>query len=532
MKKIKSSLFFCCLGGWLGLNLLNVVQAQEPILKIGVIQRFGDEVEDQIKITSTKGDKLTLTLTEPEGKTKTLTTTQVTLEILSQTQKQPVIEERLVLSDHATFETAEASAKQWQARGIKTEITQPGRWQVWAKRDVYNTVLVRRWLLQNLKAQGYDRPYLETNWRQTKPIVSFLLNGTRYNLHEFSITSQKNLIRVQQTEDGEELPLRLYGGNLLLQPNAYGDFTLVNNVPLETYLRGVVPYEIGPSAPATAMQAQTIIARTYALRNLRRFTADNYELCATVHCQVYKGLGNDNPKADQAITLTKGLVLTYQNELVDALYSSTTGGITASFTDIWNGETRPYLQPVIDSPSSTAWNLAQKSLAEEINFRNFIALQQGFNETKTSRVFRWRKQSKLADLTKDLQKYLAKQNHPLANLTRIDSMTITKRSDSGRVLEMAIATDVGEIKLHKTEVRSAFTPPISTLFYLEPLYDNQQKLIGYTFVGGGYGHGVGLSQYGSYNLAGLGWSAEKILEFYYPGTQVQPLNEKVVFYPK
>ena len=83
--------------------------------------------------------------------------------------------------------------------------------------------------------------------------------------------------------------------------------------------------------------------------------------------------------------------------------------------------------------------------------------------------------------------------------------------------------------LKKNEVRSAFGPPRSTLFYLEPINDKQDKVIGYTFIGGGFGHGVGLSQYGSYNLANLGWNEKKILHFYYPGTQVVPLNNSIIF---
>ena len=83
-----------------------------------------------------------------------------------------------------------------------------------------------------------------------------------------------------------------------LQPNAYGTYSLVNNVPLETYLRGVVPYEIGANAPKAAMEAQTIIARTYALRNLRRFEVDDYELCADTHCQVYYGLKGATEKTE------------------------------------------------------------------------------------------------------------------------------------------------------------------------------------------------------------------------------------------
>ena len=64
----------------------------------------------------------------------------------------------------------------------------------------------------------------------------------------------------------------------------------------------------------------------------------------------------------------------------------------------------------------------------------------------------------------------------------------------------------------------------------EPIYNSQNQLSGYAFVGGGFGHGVGLSQYGSYNLANLGWSAEKILAFYYPGTKIIPLDNSIVFW--
>jgi SpoIID/LytB domain protein len=109
-------------------------------------------------------------------------------------------------------------------------------------------------------------------------------------------------------------------------------------------------------------------------------------------------------------------------------------------------------------------------------------------------------------------------------------MQVVERSPSGRILKLAVQTDKGIIEINKNEVRSAFGPPRSTLFYLEPIYGADKALKGYTFVGGGFGHGVGMSQYGSYNLANLGWSGAKILSFYYPGTQIQPLNDSIVFW--
>jgi SpoIID/LytB domain protein len=438
----------------------------------------------------------------------------------------PMVEERVVLSTHSTFETAEDSANQWRQQGIEVEVAQPERWQVWAKRDVYQTPLVRRLLLQSLKAKGDTTAYLDTQVLQQVPRVSFVVNGFRFNRRELEISAGKNLIQVSVGKD-EQNP-HLYAGSLRLQPNAYGTYTLVNKVSVETYLRGVIPHEIGADAPYGAVEAQTIIARTYALRNLRRFVADDYELCADTHCQVYKGLSGTVPLADQAIAATKGKVLTYNNELVDALYSSTTGGITAPFGDVWNGAERPYLQAVVDSPNSV-WNLSQKSLADEQNFRQFINLKQGFNETGKD-AFRWRYTSTIEDITKYLQRYYKKTNPALANFTRIGQIQVVKRSPAGRILKLTVQTDKGVLEIDKNEVRSAFEPPLSTLFYLEPIYDGNKTLNGYAFVGGGFGHGVGFSQYGSYNLAKIGWPGEQILSFYYPGAKIQPLSDSIVFW--
>jgi SpoIID/LytB domain protein len=509
---------------FLSLTLIPAAIAKDVLLRVGIVQRFGDKPQEKLTLSSTSGDNLTLKLVDENGKSQTLQTNRLQLEVTPRSLASPILEERVILSDHATFETAENSAKSWAKMGIKVEITQPGRWQVWAKRQVYENPLLRRWLLTSLQTKGHNQAYINSVLLKEKPQVSFVINGVRYFPKELEIDSKKDLIQVTHSPD----KVRLYGGNMRLQPNAYGTFTLVNNVPLETYLRGVVPHEIGHDAPETATRAQTIIARTYALRNLRRFQADNYELCADTHCQVYYGLTGTNPRADQAIASTKGLVLTYQNELVDALYSSTTGGVTALFSDVWDGEERPYLRAVVDSPNRV-WDLSKQSLANETTFRQFINLKDGFNETGR-RVFRWQKQASLADLNKDLKTYLERKKHPLTNFQTIQWMEVTKRSPSGRILTLTIQTDKGILELYKNEVRSAFGPPRSTLFYLDPIYDTNRQIKGYNFVGGGFGHGVGLSQFGSYNLARLGWSAEQILAFYYPGTKIQPLSDSIIFW--
>jgi len=524
--------------------------AQNPIVEIGVVQRFGEEQQDTLTIEALAGDQLTLNF-ETQGQPQTVTTSKVVLRITPEALPAPELQERVVLSTHRSFESAEYSARRWRERGIETEIAQPGGWEVWAYRQAYNTPLLRRLLLNNLEAQGFVEVFLDSRVVGQEPRAYFEANGYRYHRDALDIRANSGRIRV--IENGNTREARVYGGTLTLQTNTYGTYTLVNDVPIETYLRGVVPYEIGAGAPVPAIQAQAVLARTYALRNLRRFEIDGYQLCADTQCQVYRGVTGAVPVTDQAIQATRGQVLTYNNELVDALYSSTTGGITAPFSDVWDGPDRPYLRSVVDSVYGV-WDINQYPLSTEQNLRAFMALDEGFNE-ETWDLFRWDYDSSLTEIAQDLKGYLSKRQHPQAGLTQVLEIQVTERAPSGRVQAIDIKTDVGVVRLQKDEIVRVLSAPRSLLFYVDPLYltpDNEAKangdsqggaatnpdlvaavppkLTGYRFVGGGWGHGVGMSQTGSYNLGRLGWSYDRILQFYYPGTTLQPINDALVFW--
>jgi SpoIID/LytB domain protein len=543
---------------WVGLAPKpGLAQSTDPIIDVGIVQRFGAEPTDKLTLQPLSGDRLTLQFKTGDQSQRVATTGQVKVEVTMQPLPQPNVTERIVLSTHRSFESAEDSADRWRSQGVEVEIAQPRQWQVWAKRDTYSTPLLRRLLLQNLRSHGSSTAFIDTQIQQKQPKVAFVVNGYRYQRDEFNIVSGNSRIYVNEGESTRDR--RLFAGTLKIQPNAYGTYTLVNQVPIETYLRGVVPHEIGLGAPPNTIEAQAILARTYALRNLRRFAIDNYQLCADTQCQVYRGLTGAAAASDQAIAATRGLVLTYQNELVDALYSSTTGGITAPFGDVWNGPDRPYLKAVVDSVQNL-WDLSSRPLSDEANFRAFIAQQSGFNEDGWD-MFRWRTESTLTEISNDLREYLRNRQSPLANFTRIEELRVVERSPAGRVVKLEARTDRGTITLEKDEVMRALYAPNSTLFYLEPLYQDaatnktfepaspnntfskegiaqaptaqptpQPRLRGYAFVGGGLGHGVGMSQTGAYNLGDLGWSSTRILNFYYPGAQVQPLNSSIVFW--
>lgn len=546
MKIILGRLYYTTLTTFCLLGLTGAsgttVKTEDVELRIGIVQRFGDDVKDLLQLAPTKGDRLQLTIRTPKGEQKVFSDKPVQLEIAMQNTAKPVVEERLVLGIFRTYEAAEDNANRWREKGIEVEIAQPERWQVWAKRDTYNSPLLRRLLLQSLQDSGRKTPFLDTDIVKQVPVVRWSIGDKQYTVNSLKIDSGKNLVLLNQgkklenkgSKDNKQEKkdtikpekARLFPGTLELQPNAYGTYTLVNEVPVETYLRGVVPYEIGANAPMPALESQAIIARTYALRNLHRFAVDNYQLCADTHCQVYYGLKGVSANTDKAIASTRGMVLTYKNQLVDALYSASTGGVTASFSDVWNGDDRPYLRPVIDS-ANNIWNLPKQSLADEKNFQAFINKEKEFNETGWD-LFRWRRESSLEDITEGLQKFLKVKKSPFAKLKEVREMQIVERSLSGRILKLEVKTDIGSFYLNKDEVRSAFVAPISTLFYLEPVTkEDKPGLWGYAFVGGGMGHGVGLSQVGAQNLAKLGWSNANILQFYYPGTQIQLLSEKI-----
>ncbi len=502
------------------------VQAQSesnPILKIGIVQRFGERPQDRLTIKAPAGGKLTLSFPNADGSgMQTITSDRLLLEVVPQPLAQPILEEKIVLSNHRSFENAAASAFHWNEKGIATEIAQPRRWQVWAKRDVYDSMLLRYLTFFNLRSQGNLTVQLDRRILPQRPIASWTVGDFRYNRDRLDISSSTGIIEVTyQRENKAEFSNRPYAGTLKLQPNAHQNFTLVNNVPLETYVRGVVPHEIGYNAPYAAVQAQAVLARTYVLASSHRFQVDNYELCADTQCQVYRGLENTTDVADRAIADTRGLVLTYNNRVIDALYSSTTGGITANYNDIWDGTPRPYLQSVLDLVNRPE-NQRSADISNDPNLKAFLGRQEGFNEVGWKNL-RWRRTGTLDELQTSLKKFLRFSGDTTTNFNKITQMRVTERATSGRVLTLEVTTDNGKILVKKDEIIDAFDPPDSTFFRLEPIMQGQ-TLTGYAFIGGGLGHGVGMSQTGSYNLARMGWSYERILNFYYTNTQLQKLR--------
>jgi stage II sporulation protein D len=150
------------------------------------------------------------------------------------------------------------------------------------------------------------------------------------------------------SEGGIRVQGHRYRGRILVFLNDRGTLNLVNELPVEEYLRGVVPSEMGPEQyrQLEALKAQAVAARTYTLRNLGEFSREGYDICATPRCQVYGGMDVEHPLSDRAVRETAGQVLLYHGELVDALYSSTCGGHTEDVKVMFPLKEEPYLKGV------------------------------------------------------------------------------------------------------------------------------------------------------------------------------------------
>lgn len=156
----------------------------------------------------------------------------------------------------------------------------------------------------------------------------------------------ESILVVPATRETMAIAGKPYRGGARLFINDRGLLNVINVVNLEDYLRGVVPGELGPRTydELEAQKAQAIAARTYAVRRLGDFAAEGYDICPTAACQVYAGFSIEEPLSSQAIDATTGLVMTWNGQPIDALFTSTCGGATSDVSTMFPGRDDPYLK--------------------------------------------------------------------------------------------------------------------------------------------------------------------------------------------
>ena len=402
----------------------------------------------------------------------------------------PVSLARDIAGPYASFESAERVAIAWRRLGVTAVVAHPGDWQVWAP-------------FGSKTPEGLAT----TSWQTTvessvQPVLQAADGGH----------TLKGPVLID-SPDGLRWKGGVYRGPFRLQPDAYGSWTLVEQVPLERYLEGVVPHEIGSGAPGAALAAQAVLARTWALANKHRFEIDGYHLCSDTQCQVYSDPRQASQNVRQAIQATSGNVLTWQGVPINAVYHASNGGVMADGTEAWSMAPVSYLKARIDG--SPSWN---ESFALPLNTSSAVAMlldeESGLHGTEHPR-FRWTRRLADAELVQAIRPLSANVSPPLR-------VTVVERGRSGRVLSLEIAGSGAEdqpVTLTLDGIRRRLRQLPSTLFVLNELNPGVWE-----FNGGGFGHGAGLSQAGAIDLAQQGWTTDRILSHYYPGTTLERLS--------
>ncbi|WP_202079265.1 SpoIID/LytB domain-containing protein [Caldalkalibacillus salinus] len=324
-----------------------------------------------------------------------------------------------------------------------------------------------------------------------------------------------------------------YRGEVEVAFNSSGTLVGINELPIEEYLYGVVPRELPPVpyGEIEALKAQAIAARTYALSNLGKRSQDGYDLLPTPSDQVYGGYESEHPLSTQAVQESRGVVATYDGQLITTVYSSTSGGYTANNEDVWSTGEVPYLRGVPDAERGQAIDNVPSLdvFKNHANPTSLRAEKDGDYESDWSRYHRWTYEWTMDEITEVLSDYYNQ------DVGEVYDINVTDRSNSGRVLEIEFVTENGTFYEQKDRVRwalkyvnSSGTHSVlrSTLFYIEPVIDRPSKeTVGFVTYGGGWGHGVGMAQTGAVGMAEKGYTVEEILKHYYRGIDIEQWYE-------
>lgn len=313
---------------------------------------------------------------------------------------------------------------------------------------------------------------------------------------------------------------KAYRGNVIFRPHN-GKITVINEVMTDDYVRGVVAGEMPSSWPKEALKAQAVAARCFALNALNKHADFGFDLCSTTNCQVYGGIASETEATNQAVEETAGIVALYDGRIVNTLFSSSNGGYVEAAENVWGGS-YPYFQTFKDEYEKT----------DEIN-----------GAVWTYEISPEKLKEELAGNGVDIGDIL--------------NMEVVKTSESGRVLEVKITGTTGTKSYTKSYARTflglrsqlyTITAPAGSTLHC--LGANGQTTVNgkyyiltsegldtriaesgnsnYVITGRGYGHGVGMSQWGARYMSEQGFTFEDILKYYFNGIELKSYTEAIL----
>lgn len=278
----------------------------------------------------------------------------------------------------------------------------------------------------------------------------------------------------------------LYADRILFQKNQKGSLDIINELDLESYLKSVIPFEANPLWSLEALKAQVVAARSFALFRMIERANAIYDVSSGVFSQVYVGKQIENPKTNQAVDETRGEILTYKGKIFPGYFHSTCGGRTTGADLVWD------VKPI--APLSGV----------ECKF------------CRKSPHYKWRTEISAQTIK---EKMASNGGIPVQE---VKSIELDKIDKSGRAHSLII----GSTWMEKTVDADAFRNWVDPKELKSTLITGISAQDGkFVFRGRGWGHGVGMCQYGMKYLGELGYSYHEILGYYYPGARVINLSE-------
>lgn len=338
----------------------------------------------------------------------------------------------------------------------------------------------------------------------------------------FEIVPSGDRVRVFQVEHDIGYPWygredREYAGTIVVMVDRWGKLVAINRVELEKYLKGVVPCEIENDAPLEAQKVQAVAARGEALAGYGiRHPADPYDFEASQKDQQYAGLGRETALATRAVVETKGAVLKGGEKIAETVYAANCGGHTEDNDAVWTSPADPHLRAVADGPPG-----AVPSPVTEADLASYLkgspdAFCRDPRDLPTNK-FRW----KVTLTAAALDELVRKAGHKVG---RVKALVPLARGRSGRLRSLRIVGDQAEARVDKElPIRQLLGGLRSALFVVETAGARADRPTSFSFIGGGWGHGVGMCQMGARGRALAGQGHEQILTHYFTGTAIRRL---------
>ena len=338
-------------------------------------------------------------------------------------------------------------------------------------------------------------------------------------------------------------------------------FLMVNELPLEKYLYAVVPSEMPTESDMEALKAQAVCARSYAYNQIKEksYKAYGADLDDSVACQVYNNIP-ENERSRKAVDETYGRVATKNGQIIVTYYFSTSWGYTADGQDVWNTEEEvPYLLGSLQTLRKNSVKGASTDLSDENAFRDFINSENYKTYDSGDDWYRWSVTLNASKLSERIDSalyncYLSDKSliltqrkngtyvsKPLKSIGKVKKLRVEKREDSGLVTELVIVGTNNVVKVctqynirkvlapvyEKINRKSGTSVPSysmlpSAAFYIDIVQSKKNTF--FKIIGGGFGHGAGLSQTGAVAMAESGKNYVTILKHYFNGIKVQDVK--------